>query len=287
MSAGPFTNTTLNATIPEIWDLRLDQARYEASVIMQRVLNKSELVKKYGDIINLTYKDKLTVVNISPTDGTFAVQNYAPTNVPVTIDQWKGTPIEVVDKAQYQSFWDPKSDLPADAGKALAETVDTALGALYSNLTSNIIGSSSAPTPFDDVSLLGAMLKLRNRSIPLDDLSFFLPPIAMYGGILTKPEFRDAEKTGLPKSVLTTNYRGNLLGVPAYESTLLATVDSARAGLLLHKSAFAIGMQKNNEYRVADGVAAGKMSHIAIVASLYGLRVFREDHGCLIYVRAS
>lgn len=287
MAAGVFNNTTLNATVPEIWDLRLDQARYEASVIMQRVLNKSELVKKYGDIINLTYKDKLTVVNISATDGTFTAQNYTPTSVAVTVDQWKGTPIEVVDKAAYQSFWDPKSDLPADAGKALGETVDTALGALYSSLTSNVIGSSDNPTPFDDTSLLGCILKLRDRSIPLNELSLFLPPIAFYGGILTKPEFRDAEKTGLPKSVLTTNYRGPLLGVPAYESTLLATTGSARAGLLLHKSAFAIAMQKNNEYRVADGVAAGKMSHIAIVASLYGLRVFREDHGCVIYVRAS
>lgn len=287
MAAGPFINSNLSATIPEVWDLVLDQARYEHAVLMNRVANKSELVKKYGDIINLTYKLKNTVVDISPTDGTFAVQNYTPVSTPVTIDQWKGVPIEVVDKAAYQSFWDPKSDLPKDAGLALAETYDTQLANLYSGLTSNVIGSSSAPTPFDDVSLLGAMLKLRNRSIPLNDLSFILPPIGFYGGILTKPEFRDAEKTGLPKSVLTTNYRGPLLGVPSYESTLLATVDQARAALLIHKSTFAIGMQKNNEYRVADGVAAGKMSHIAIVASLFGVKTWREDHGCLIYVRSA
>ena len=267
----------------------VDDARYANAVIMPRVLNKSGLVSKSGDIIHLTYKLRYTVGDVTAATGAFTPQTITPTSVAVTVDQWRQVAIETVDRATAQSFWDPESDFPKDAGRAMAEDYDDKIADLYSNLTSNVVGDVTNPGIFDDIQMLEAMLKLADRNIPKDSLSFILPPVAFYRGICTKPAFRDADKTGLPKSVLTTNFRLPLLGIPAYESTLLNTSGNelAKAAFLIHKHTFAIGMQKNNEIKRAEGTAAGKLSYIMVLNSLYGVTTFREDHGALIYIRVS
>lgn len=280
-------NTSLNASIDEAWDLVVEEGRYAESTIMPRIMNKSELVAKSGDIVNLTYEPTLTVGSVTGATGAFTPQAFTLTNVPVACDQWVQCAIEVLSKADFQSFYSPDSTFPNRAAKAMGEQFDTHLGSLYASFTSNNVGTSSDPGTFDDIAMLSAMLKLEDKKVPKNELSFILPPIALYKGILTKPEFRDADKTGLPKSVLTTNFRYSLLGVPVYVTPLLPTVDISRVGYLLHKSAMAIAMNKKNDFRRAEATAAGKFSLIVAMQSLYGVKVFREDHGCAIYIRNS
>lgn len=282
-----FTNTELAATIDEKWDLSVEEGRYEAGVLANRVFDKSSLVLKHGDIINLSYEPRYTVNDVTAATGAVSPQVVTITPVQLTVDKWKEMTIEVVDKSKWQSFYDPESRFPKTAGKGLVEQADTDLGALYPNLTSNVIGTSAAPGIFDKKMFSAAMLKLRDRSIPLDGLGFYLTPRAFYDGILQQTEMTAADATGQPKSVLTTGYRTTILGVPMYESTKLATLGSARACFLLHEQAFAVAFQKKNDIRRADGIAAGKLSMIVSVNSLYGVKTFREDHGCLLWVRNS
>lgn len=280
-------NTSLNASIDEAWDLVVEEGRYAESTIVPRIMNKSDLVKRSGDSVNLTYEPTLTVGAVTGATGAFTPQAYTLNSVAVSCDQWVQCAIEVLDKANFQSFYSPESTFPSRAAKAMAEQFDTHLGSLYSGFTTNTVGTSSEPFVFDDVMCLSAMLKLADKKIPKNELSFILPPIAFYKGIFTKPEFRDADKTGLPKSVLSTNFRESILKVPAYETPLLTTVDQAKVGYLLHKSAMAIAMNKKNDFRRAEGTAAGKFSLIVAMQSLYGVKVFREDHGVALYIRNS
>ncbi len=282
-----FTNTELNATIDEIWDHDVDEARYASSVVLARVMNKSSLVANHGDILHLQYENvKYTVGNVDATGGQFVPQSMTPTSVPVTVDQWKQCAIETVNKAEAQSFWKPESVFPKRAGAAMAEEYDNQLLDLDVSITTNVINDQNNPTIFDDVSMLSAVLKLRDLNIPLDSLSFILPPTAFYKGIATKPEFRDADKTGLPSSVLTTGYRFKLLGIPAYETTLCNTYGLSRSGLLLHKSTMAIAMQKNNEIKRAEATSALKFSYITAINSLFGVAIFRENHSAKIFIQA-
>lgn len=281
-------NTALNATIDEKWDQKVQEGRYANSVVMPRVYNKSDLVQKSGDIVNLTYESTYSVGNVTAGTGAFTPQQLTYTSVAVSLDQWRQVAIETTDKAKAQSFYDPNSDFPNRAAKALAADVDSQLLALYTNFTSNTAwGTTDNPSVFDENAALYAMLQLADQNVPKDELSFFLPPIAYYNGIARKPEFTDASKIGLPKSILTTGYRMPIVGVPAYESTQVATSDLARAGMLIHKTALALAMNKNTEFKRAEGVAAGKLSYIAIAFSLFGVKAFRTDHAVTIYVRKS
>ena len=284
-----FSNTELSATIDEKWAMDVEDARYAASVIMPRILNKSEVVANHGDIVNIQYKTKYTVGSVTSATGAFVPQSYTVTSVAVTVDQWQQVAVEILDRAKAQSFYSPDSDFGTDAGSAFGEDIDGAVAALHPNITSNVIGDQGNPSAFDDIPMLAGMLKLADRNIPKKELSFILPPIAFYLGLFTKDRFTDADKAGLPKNVLSTNFRFPLLGVPAYESTLLKTPAGTTAikGLLIHKSCLAVAVQKNTEIKTAERTASLVFSYVAAAQALYGVKTFREDHGVVINIKNS
>lgn len=280
-----YDNTALEATIDEKWSSKVHEGRYAKSVVLPRVLNESNLVKQSGDIVHLTYEGELTTSDVTAATGAFTPVTASLTSVPITLNQWKIVPIEIVDKAKDQSLYSPESTFPDRAGKAFGAKFDTDLLSLYGSFTDNIPWKTAGdPTLFDDTAMNYAMLKLADQDIPKDEISWFLPPIAFYKGIATKPEFTDASKIGLPKSVLTTGFRFPLMGVPAYETTTSPTADQARVGILSHKTAMAIAMNKKTEFERVRNTAAGRLSTTVLSNTIYGFSAFRTDHAVVVYI---
>ena len=283
-----FSTTELDATIDEKWDMEVDDARYAEGQMLPLVLNRSVVVAKSGDKVNMTYKSKLTSVNVTAGTGAFTSQNYTPTTVQLTMDQWKAVPIETVGNAEAFSFWKPESDFPKDAAKTLNEDYDNSLFDLDASLDAgNVVNDVDSPTTFTDIEANAALLKLENLNIPQTSMFWALPPVAFRKGICTKPQFVDASLTGLPKSVLLTGYKMKILGVPAYYSTLINQAgagNNTRTGLLLHKSAFCIAVRKRNEVERASAVSAGRLAKILVMHSIWGVKVFRSDAGVRIHI---
>jgi hypothetical protein len=260
--------TELNATIDERWDMEVEPARYAAAVMLPRINNRSSVAKGHGDIVNVTVGAKMYAGDVTAASGAFTPQAYTNTSVALTIDQWKYVSFETTERALAQSFWDPESQFPRDAGKVLGETIDTAIGTLFTGASSSV-GDPNAPSAFDLTMINGAMLKLAQAKIPKEDLSFILDPIAIYGGYLKDSQFTAANQVGLPKSVLTTNFRTTLLGVPVYETPLITAVGTALPCVLIHKSAIAVAVQKNNEWRRYDKSPAGYLAYGVVMQGLY------------------
>jgi len=281
-----FSNTELNAVVQELWDQEVDDARYATAVLMPRVMNKSGIARKKGDIIHMTVEGRFTVGDVGA-NGAFVPQVYTPETVAITINQHKQIAISIEDKTDSQAFWTPESTFPKQAGKGMAEDYDSALSALHTDLVSNVVGDEGNPSAFSTERMRAAMLKLDDRNVPMQDRSFVLPPIAFYNGVLAETQLTDADKAGLPKSALTTGFRSALLGTPAYYSTLLKTVGTSLKGFLLHKSTFAIAFQRNNEIKRADRTSALFLADVIVAQSLYGVKTFRENHGVVINVANS
>lgn len=287
-----YSNTDLTGlTIDRVWDNKLLMARYAKSGIMPKVLNKSDKVKKSGEIISIQIKPKLTVGTVGA-GGTFATQKPVPTQINILVNTWVQIAVDIDDQAKAQSFWDPTNEFATDAGAALAVKYDTDLAALYSSLTGlPAVGDANAPEAFDHQAARTAMLYLADSNVPLEDLNFFLPPVGWYGGVLAQAQLTDAMMTGGDKSRLLTNAMTNILGVPLTLSTVLATVSgtggAVRKGLLLHKEAFGIGMQLEHEYNLVDLKPAKTFAKMACTESLYGLQVVRSDHGVVLNIKAS
>ncbi len=279
-----FSTTELNATVDEKWQMDVEDARYASAVILPRVSNKSDMVRKSGDIINVTVDQKYTVGDVG-SNGAFVPQVLTPTSVAVTINQYRQVAIEVEDRAEAASFYSPESRFPKDAGAAMAVDVDDKIAALHTDVTTNVVGSPSTPSAFDSTLMRAAMLKLADTNIPLSELAFILPPIAFYSGILAEAQLTGANTSGSSKEANITGARFPLLGIPAFESTVLKTVTNARKGFLLHKTAFAVALQKNSEIARADRTSALVFSFVVAIKSLFGVKTIREDHACVINIK--
>lgn len=285
--ANDFDNTALNATIPELWDEELEQARYANGVIFPHINNKSSVAQKKGDIIHVTIDQKWTVGTVG-SDGSFAPQNYTPTTVDITLNQWEQIALRILDRAEAQSFFNPATKSAQTAGAAFAARYDAQIAALHGSVgASNIAGSTVTPAQFDKTLAQEAMLRLANANVPMDnkdDLSWCLHPISYYNGILNEAQLTSAADSGQSKNVLTTGSIFNLFGAGVYLSTNIVEAGNpgVKKNLLLHKSAIAIAWQKNTQIDRVRAVANLVAGDIVLIQSLYGLNVIRSDHFVVI-----
>ena len=279
-----FSLTQLNATIQELWDQKVEEARYAEGVIVNRVSNKSEIAKKKGDRIHVSIDQKYTTPAVG-SDGTFTPQTYTLTTSTILLDQWRAVPIQILDQAASQSFWTPDSTFPTNAGKAFANQYDADLAGLWSSVAAgNTLGSTADPQPFSKGSAQEALFRMADTNIPLTNLSFILHPVSYYGGLLNEAQLTKANEAGQGKNVLTTGFIFPLLGVPVYTSTNIVETGSpvVKKNLLLHKSAMAIAWSKSNVVERARATANLTLADLYVMQSVYGFLVVRSDHFVVI-----
>lgn len=273
-----FSLTQLNATIKELWDTKVEEARYAEGVILNRVSNKSEVARQKGDRIHVPIDQKYTAAAVG-SDGTFTPQNYTVGVSTITLNQWYAVPIQVLDQAAAQSFWTPESTFPTSAGKAFANTYDANLAGLHGDASTSV-GNAGSPTAFGKVHAQEAMFNLANANIPMTNLSFVLHPVSFYGGIVNEQQLVDANVTGNGKSVLITGSVANLLGTPVFLSTNIVETGTpaVKKNLLLHKSALAIAWSKNNSVERTRSTANLTLADLIVMQSVYGFNTIRSDH---------
>ena len=283
--------TNVAPLISEVWDAEVLQARYAEATILNRVLNKSELVADSGQIIHITVVPRFVGGTVG-TDGAFTPETQTLTAINVNVNTWQYVSVDIPIQQSRQSVADLKKVLPAGFGKRLAERSDIALADLFTSFTGGNVGSAAGPEQFIEDAALGAVLQARKRDLPLNELSWFLSPECFYDGWLTKERMTNANTTGMGKSALISNWRGPILNISAYESNLLDGASGnqktnqkyAICGLV-HKEALAYAMQIQNKYYEASKVPAGFLGDIIVAASLYGTVIGRANHGIRIFIK--
>lgn len=280
-------NTAAAAKRTQQWDSTLLQARYANARIMARFLNKSEMISGKGYIAHITVEPSFAGGTVA-SDGGFTPESQTLTDVQVTVDTWQYVSLEIPDDTDATTLGDLKKTLPRNFGKRLQELSDTAIAALYTELTTNVgMGTVDSPmTNFDDDAARAAPLKLADLNVPQEDVSFILPPIAWWKGLFSYDKFTLANTTGFPKGVQTTGLKGNIYGFPGYETTLLSkpTGKPSVVGLFAHKEAFACAFAINNKRDTARGTANYKLVTIEVVQQLFGVKTVRENHAVPLFI---
>lgn len=309
------TDAQVRASFDQKWDLSVLQARYGAATIMPHVLNKSSMVEESGEIVNITSKPRVVGGDVGA-DGGFTAEQITLGNVQINVNTWKYVSHIITDKQRKQSIVELQTELPKQFGEKLAEFSDIDLANLFLSLTGGETGVAGqgigAPgngaTFIEDVPL-SAIKQLRRRNIPLDGMSFIISPEAFYDGWLTKERMTSANQTGNSKSLLETgvgygkSFKQMILGVPAFESTLLngtSAVNDLGAGLnpasgvnlpgttacaLIHEESLGIAMQINSKVETVRTTPAGQLATLVVANNLYGFRIVRANHGIVIYVK--
>lgn len=275
-----FDNTALNATVREVWDEDIEDARYATGVLFKRVRNKSA-VCKYNDILHITIDNALTVGTVAAT-GIFAPQNYTPATVDITINVWEQIAIQILDRAKVQSIWTPASDFPKNVGKAFASRYDGQLAGEHVNVASgNSIGSTSTPGPFSKDLAQEGLLRLATLNVPLDDCSFVIHPSAYWTGLCNEGQYTSADQAGIDKSVMLTGKVNNLFGFPVFLCANIVSVGvpAVRKNLFVTRNALAIAWQKNAAESIEKvrSTANLTLADLLVAQALYGFVTVRSD----------
>lgn len=284
--ANEMDNTALNASVQELWDHKVAEARYIKGVIWNKMWNSSETAKKKGDIVRLSIDQRYTVGAVGA-DGSFTPQNYTLGTAAVTLDQWNQVAIEETDRVKAQSFWLPSSNFPSKSGEAFASYYDFTLAAQHESFTTEIGGTSPADIAIFDKNLAQEALYRRSlANVPMEDLYFFIHESAYFKGLCNETQLTDADKTGYDRSVLITGKQFTLFNVPVYTTNNIALSGSVRKNLLLHKEAIALAFQYETEFESQRAIGARKATTVFFAGSLWGFTVFRTDYGYVINSKA-
>lgn len=282
-----FSSTELNATIKELWDANIEEARYAKGVLLNLIANRSQKGQK-GDIIHVIVDTKTTAAGTTGSNGAFTPVTRTPTSVPITINVDAYYAEEYESAAEALSFWTPKSIFNEIAQKVLVEKYDGDIGRLFASLTGTAVGSQDRPVKFGVDAGLASILYMANSNIPLENIAFAVPPVAIFGGIAQDPRITEVCKAGIDKTPLISGrWNMDLSGVPVYMSTLLTKVGSTYQGALLHKSSLGIAFAINNEHESYSTAPANYLKKGNVTRSFYGKAVIRADHGLLINVADS
>lgn len=286
--ANEITNTEADVLIPELWRPKMLEARYAKMTFGKRILSVDGDVAAKGDILHIPIEPTVSVNAVGST-GSVTNQALTPTESQLTVDQWREATIDVVDKAQRQSIVDLVTAFQPGMSKAMADDADGLIANQYSNITTNSVGSTSAPLDTVNPDLLtAAVQKLLVLSVPVDDPNdvSFMFHATVWAQLKKIAEFNNANLTGKSTGGALEMKVPDIYGIPTFFTTKIKSTAgnlSVYKNFLLHRQALAWGMQKN--FRL-EMLARTKKSQPVSADWLFGIRTVRENHACLINTAA-
>lgn len=280
--------TTLVAQvyIPELWADLVQKAREKKLVAAKRTFDVGGFgdIRKKGDILHVPKLSNYTAVDKTantelPSSAT------TETDFSLTIDKHKGIRIPVEDITAAQSAYDMAKLYTDKIGYGLAQAYDTDILGLWSGLSQTIGATASSDAGISYTNVVRAMRILDAASAPHEDRSIILDSFGMEDLRLVDNFVRyDAAGQGGNENAIVSGAFGTLLGVPVFETENLASSSvvggTLARGLVIHKEAFAHAAQKLKEMEVWRN--APQLADEMIGQSLYGVGVYRADHGVVL-----
>lgn len=189
---------TLTEVMPKILARGLMALR--EVVMMPRLVNGdySREAAEKGDVINIPKAATVATRNVAPSNTPPAPVDGAPTNVQITLDNWKqNDPIFLTDKEVVQIEKD-RHFLPlqfSEAIRALATDVNQEIMGNYKGVYAAVGTAGTTPAASDATDIIAARGALHKMLCPRTDRRFILD-VDAEANALALATFADLEKTG-------------------------------------------------------------------------------------------
>ena len=278
------TNTQNSAVIPEEWPAEVIAGLYDdSSSIVGRILNKSEMVAKAGDIMHIPVAPTLASQSVSQSLGTFTSNQVTLTDATVTINQWEVVALEwlkLTTKQSLDAWW---GMLPSESARVLREKLTNYVLSLYATPTLTAEGSGADHASEDMV--LAAIQKLITAKVDIlerpEDCTFAFADTEY--APLKKQGLLDYSRTGeAGMGGAATIKLPRLYNVPTFISTQVATSAGQRKNLLFHRNTFAIGIQSNMEMEIVSTLPNRVLGKMFAMDLLFGAGGAAAGRGLLI-----
>ncbi len=279
------TVTTAAARIPELWAPEVLKAREKALVMVDKIMNVRPQGLKKGDTVHLpTYGNLTALDKLAETAITYAANTDSSVDILITKHKYIGVLIE--DIVSTQSNYDEFALARDKIAYGLADIVDSDILALTGSIANSVGTASSIASSgvITTSSIISAVRFLDDANAPQEDRYMV---VDAYGreDLLGISDFIRYDAGGKTPAPVNSGIIGELYGLKVLFSNNVYNADSISYGMIFHKDAFAIALQKDvtmkDEYSV-DYIGTKMVGH-----ELYGLTFARTDHAVLLqYARA-
>ncbi len=269
-----FTTTTHATFIPEIWSKEAQIARESKLLMANRVERYDVDFANGGDLLHIPKVSTLSASDISTSDGTISDSTPTEGEATITIDKWKGCSVDILDLVTAQAKLDLMKLYSEKLGYALALSVDTDLLALYTGLSTNVVGTYN--TELTDAVIRSAVQKLDEADAPFEDRFCAVKPSAKYTMLgIDKFVRYDAMGPAGGGTNIQKGDIGELYGVTFMSSNNVVKSTNDTHNLMWQKSAFGLAMVK--DVRI-EKMARTAFSDRLAASELYGVAELRDDH---------
>ena len=298
VTTAPFTSSDLAATISETWTGIVNEKTFNDTVLANFITDLSSYATEGSDIFHVPnfYTNAFTVQTQSTQGAEVTTSNPAEVDTTLTVNTHKYVAFIIGDKdlVQIASRYDDNEIYAREAVKLLTEALEQSIAALWSSLTTNVIGDTA--TVLSDAEIRAGLYAMEALKYKLDECAFFFHPYVYWEQLHAVTKYYQQYSYGPstePGAVRTgnfgtagyaMNFKGFLYGVPVYTTSNIVSGLQTYRNLLLHKRAFGFAVQTKggNKVRVQMENAIRNLGMLTVVDIVYGVAVLREEAAVLL-----
>jgi len=257
VTTAPFTSSDLAATISETWTGIVNEKTFNDTVLANFITDLSSYATEGSDIFHVPnfYTNAFTVQTQSTQGAEVTTSNPAEVDTTLTVNTHKYVAFIIGDKdlVQIASRYDDNEIYAREAVKLLTEALEQSIAALWSSLTTNVIGDTA--TVLSDAEIRAGLYAMEALKYKLDECAFFFHPYVYWEQLHAVTKYYQQYSYGPstePGAVRTgnfgtagyaMNFKGFLYGVPVYTTSNIVSGLQTYRNLLLHKRAFGFAVQ--------------------------------------------
>jgi hypothetical protein len=240
------------------------------------------------------YTNSFAIGTQSTQGAEITTESVAQTDVTLTVNTHSYIAYIIGDKdlAQLSRMYDYNAIYARKIGSTLADSLEDAILALWSGLSTNTIGDTA--TVLSDAEVRQSINKLASANYDLRECGWFLHPYVFWIQLAAVQKYYDMSQAGGTGTFvregnfgpmdISRGLRGHLYGIPIYESTNVVSGLSTYRNLLAHKSAFGFALQTpgGNKVRVQSENAIRNLGQLVVTDMIYGVTELRDAAAVLV-----
>lgn len=285
------SSTTLAIFEPAVWGSRVNDIFRQKLMLTSLFIDRSDEVVDGGTDVYTPNITEMSANNKS-NGSQITLNNPTETKQDLAINTWKEVSFLIEDKeaAQVKGSYEVQKRYASNAAYTLARTVENAVGALFSGLTSTVGASTTTVADSDIRKAIGLAMA---ANLDKSELAFVFDSAVMWNQVMGIDRFTLYTNTGNQNPVSLAEV-GRLYNIPVVESNSVPYVSgtTGRYNALIHKDAihYAFGNlpgSKNNGVRVQSQYKQEYLGELTTADVLYGVLLNRATAGVAILTQKS
>lgn len=298
VTTDPFVAADQVAVTSETWTTIVNEKTFNETVLANHITDLSSFATEGSDIFHVPdiYTNALTVGTQSTQGAEITTAGPAQVDTTLTVSTHKYVAFIMGDLTfvQVARKYNVMEVYARQAKNLLAEALEQDIAALWSSITTNVIGDTA--TVLSDAEIRQGLNALESLKYNLNECAFFVHPYVYWNQLHAITKYYQQYSVG-PANVAGPvatgnfgvsgyhkNFKGYLYGIPVYTTTNIVSALLTYRNLLLHKSCLGFAVQTRGGGNIAVSVTyePRNLGTMGLFSIIYGVAALRQEAGVVL-----